>query len=51
MEILFREESYKIIGACFIVHRKLGTGFLESVYLALIINFGNSSLKYKRIVN
>lgn len=31
-ELLFEEESYKIIGICMEVHKKLGTGFLESVY-------------------
>jgi GxxExxY protein len=32
MEILYREESYKIMGACFEVYNELGCGFLESVY-------------------
>ena len=31
-EILFKEESYQIIGSCMKVHRALGCGFLESVY-------------------
>jgi len=31
-DILFKEESYKIIGACFEVHNILGHGFKEAVY-------------------
>ncbi len=31
-EILFKEESYRIVGACFEVYREKGCGFLESVY-------------------
>ncbi len=31
-EILYKDESYKIIGACFEVYKEKGTGFLESVY-------------------
>ena len=30
--IVFKEESYKIIGACFEVYKIKGNGFLESVY-------------------
>jgi len=30
--ILFREESYKITGACFEVYNELGCGYLEAVY-------------------
>jgi len=31
-ELLFKEESYKIIGACFNVYNDKGCGFLEPVY-------------------
>jgi len=31
-EILFKEESYKIVGASFEVYREKGCGFLEAVY-------------------
>lgn len=30
--LLYKDECYSIIGACMTVHRKLGAGFLESVY-------------------
>ena len=31
-DILFREESYKIIGACFEVYKSKGCGFTEPIY-------------------
>jgi GxxExxY protein len=31
-EILFKDESYKIMGACFEVYKSKGCGFSESVY-------------------
>jgi len=31
-EILFAEESYKLVGLCMKVHGELGCGFLEPVY-------------------
>jgi GxxExxY protein len=31
-EVLFREESYKIVGACFEVYREKGCGFHEALY-------------------
>ena len=31
-ELIYKDESYKIIGACFEVYNNLGPGFLESVY-------------------
>ena len=30
--IVFKEESYRIIGACFEVYKEKGSGFLEAVY-------------------
>ena len=45
--ILFKEESYKIIGAALKVYNTLGHGFLESVYHeALKIEFDRASIPY-----
>jgi GxxExxY protein len=30
--IVFKEESYQLIGACFEVYKSMGSGFLEAVY-------------------
>lgn len=47
-KILFKEESYKIIGACMKVHRELGFGFLEAVYEeALKKEFDNSKIPFE----
>ncbi len=32
MNIIFKEESYAIMGACFEVYKEKGCGFLEQVY-------------------
>ncbi len=32
MALVYKEESYKIMGACFEVYKEMGCGFLESVY-------------------
>ena len=31
-EIIFKQESYKIVGACYEVYREKGCGFVEPVY-------------------
>ena len=31
-EIIYKDESYRIVGACFEVYNEMGCGFLESVY-------------------
>ena len=48
-EIIFKEECYLIIGACMEVHKKLGCGFLESVYAeALELEFKKANVPYER---
>ena len=32
MDLLCKEESYRIVGACFEVYKEMGCGFLETVY-------------------
>ena len=49
MNIIFKEECYLIIGACMEVHKKLGPGFLESVYAeALELEFKKANVPYER---
>jgi GxxExxY protein len=48
-DILFKDESYLIIGACMEVHKKLGMGFLESVYAEVLeLEFKKSNIPYER---
>lgn len=47
-KILYKDESYKIIGACMKVHRSLGSGFLEAVYQeALMREFENEGIPFE----
>ena len=49
--IVYRQESYEIIGAAFDVYNKLGHGFLEAVYQeALELEFKAAGIPYKREV-
>ena len=46
--IVYKEESYRIIGACFEVHKEKGAGFLEAVYQeCLAIEFASSAIPYQ----
>lgn len=48
-DIIYKEESYQIIGKCFEVHNNLGPGFLEIVYKdALEYEFKRASIPYQR---
>lgn len=46
-EIIHREESYRIMGACFEVYKEKGCGFLEAVYQeCLELEFGDQNLTF-----
>lgn len=45
MDLVYKEESYRIIGACFEVYKEKGCGFLEPVYqecLSMELGFSNT---------
>lgn len=47
--IIYKEESYKVVGAAFKVYNALGHGFLEAVYQeALEIELQRQGIPYKR---
>ncbi len=49
MELILKEEAYKIIGICMEVHNNLGAGFLEIVYKdALELEFFRAEIPYER---
>lgn len=48
-ELIYKEEAYKIVGACMEVHGELGPGFLEGVYQeALEAEFKTQGISAKR---
>ena len=48
-DLIYKEESYQIIGKCFEVHNNLGPGFLEIVYKdALEFEFRKAGIPYER---
>ena len=48
-EIIYKEESFKIIGLCMEVHNNLGKGFLEIVYKdALEYEFRKYNIPFQR---
>jgi GxxExxY protein len=48
-ELMYKEESYRIVGICMEVHNQLGAGFLEIVYKdALEYEFRRAGIFYER---
>ena len=48
MDIIHKEESFKIVGALLEVHNELGPGFLEAVYHeALMIEFERRGIPFE----
>lgn len=48
-DLLYKEDTYKIIGICMEVHNQLGKGFNEVVYSdALEIEFIDNNIKYSK---
>ena len=46
--IIYREQSYQIMGACFEVYKEKGCGFLEAVYQeCLELEFGLQGIVFK----
>jgi len=49
--LIYKQESYDIIGACMEVHKELGKGFSEIVYGgALEVEFKKTGIDYQREV-
>jgi GxxExxY protein len=47
--ILYKDESYEILGSCFKIHNELGCGFLEAVYQeCLELEFRQNIVPYVR---
>lgn len=51
MDLIYKQESYNIIGACMEVQKELGKGFSEIIYGdALEIEFKKQNINYEREV-
>jgi GxxExxY protein len=47
-EIVYKDESYRIMGACFEVYKEMGCGFLEAVYQeCLEIEFSSQGIPFR----
>ena len=49
MDLIYRDETYAIQGACFEVYKTIGSGFLEAVYQeALAVEFQMRGVPYQK---
>ena len=49
VDLIYKDESFKIIGLCMEVHNNLGKGFLEIVYKdALEFEFNRKGIEFER---
>ncbi|MFA6852664.1 MAG: GxxExxY protein, partial [Bacilli bacterium] len=49
VELLHKDEAFRIVGACMAVHNELGSAFLEPVYQeALAIEFEKRGVPFKK---
>ena len=48
-DLIFKDESFKIVGACMAVHNELGSAFLEPVYQeALALEFDKRGILFSK---
>jgi GxxExxY protein len=48
-DVIFPEESYKIVGICMEVHRELGMGFKEAIYKDILeLEFIKNQFPYEK---
>ena len=48
-ELIYKDESYKIVGLCMSIHNELGKGFLEAVYKdALELELKKNGIPFER---
>jgi len=48
MDVIYKEESYRIMGACFEVYKEKGCGFVEPVYQeCLAMELGLQAIPYR----